>query len=179
MVAKFAIMLSLTVFTGLAETSAATSTNSPTPSGSLSAPAQPFNSDQRAEQIRTACIEGRRFISGRVVQVTPEGLVVDSGYKQLLSPPFNHSWVVRGTASVDRDPHAVEQKKPDAVCVGLVFLSNIPKRPAVRNYDYVVIHGYPTGDHVYVPVPGVEKTIRGFSASLERAVQINLDRERK
>jgi YVTN family beta-propeller protein len=112
-----------------------------------------------------------------VLQVTPGGVIVDSGYEQLLSPPFNHSWVVRGTASLDRKAGLVEEKKPDAVCVGLVFLSNIPKRPAVNNYDYVVIHGYPAGDHIYVPVPGVAKTVRHFSASLERAVAINLYRE--
>jgi len=148
---------------------------------SISAPAQTqtLNADQRAEQIRTACIQGRRFVAGRVVQVTPGGLVVDCGYKQLLSPPFNHSWVVSGTASVDRDPHAVEQNIPDAICVGLVFLSNIPKRPPVKHYDYVVIHGYPAGKYDYVPVPGVEKTIRRFSTSLERAVEINLATERR
>jgi len=134
------------------------------------------NQVPRTEQIRSACIEGRRFICGRVLEVTPDGLVVDSGYRQLLSPPFNHNWVVRGTAQVSREANAVEAQKPDAVCVGLVFLSNIPKRPPVRVYDYVVIHGYPAGSHSYMPVPGVEKTIRRFSASLERAVEFNADR---
>jgi hypothetical protein len=59
-----------------------------------------------------------------------------------------------------------------------VFLTNVPKRPVVKAYDYVVIRGYPTGEYVYTPVPGVEKKLRRFSASLERAVQINLDTAR-
>lgn len=134
---------------------------------------------QNAEQIRTRCIEGRRYVAGRVLQVTTNGIVVDSGYSKLLSPPFNRSWLVSGTASVLRDTSLVEESRPDAVCAGLVFLSNIPKRPAVKNYDYVVIHGYPAGKYVYVPAPGVEKTIRRFSASLERAVESNLALERK
>jgi hypothetical protein len=171
MIDRFAVSLFLVAGCLLAPSNA---TASSTESNSTPAQTNALNAYQRAEQIRTACIEGRRFIAGRVVQVTPGGLVVDSGYKQLLSPPFNHSWVVSGRASVDREAHAVEQNSPDAICVGLVFLSNIPKRPPVKNYDYVVIHGYPAGKYDYVPVPGVEKVVRRFSASLERAVEINL-----
>ena len=130
----------------------------------------------RAEQIRTACVEGRRIICGRVLQVTLDGLVVDSGYRQLLNPPLNHNWVVRGTAVVSREPNAVESQKPGDICIGLVFLSNIPKRPPVALYDYVALQGYPAGYRDYVPVPGVEKKIRRFSASLERACEINADR---
>ena len=175
MICKLALLLSLAAFTAGAEPGLVTSSNTPASAGSTSvSTATPLNADQCAEQIRNRCIAGRRFIAGRVVQVTPDGLVVDSGYSQLLSPPFNHAWVVRATASVARDPHPVEAKKPDAVCVGLVFLSNIPKRPAVKAYDYVVLHGYPAGDYAYVPVPGVKKIIRHFSASLERAVELNV-----
>jgi hypothetical protein len=129
---------------------------------------------QRAEELRMQCIEGRRYVCGRVMQILPDGLVVDSGYSALLNPPFNQSWVVRGNVSVTKNPSLVEEKKPDAICVGLVFLSNIPKKPSVKPYDYVVIHGYPAGEHEYAPVPGVQKTIRRFSASLERAVSANL-----
>ncbi len=129
---------------------------------------------QRAEQLRMQCIEGRRYICGQVVQILSDGLVVDSGYSSLLNPPFNRSWVVHGNVSVTKSSNLVEEKKPDAICVGLVFLTNTPKRPAVKPYDYVVIHGYPAGDYAYAPVPGVQKTIRRFSASLERAVSANL-----
>jgi hypothetical protein len=129
---------------------------------------------QHAEEVRMSCIEGRRYVCGRVLQILPEGLVVDSGYADLLKPPFNQSWVVRANVAVTKNPSLIEEKKPDAVCVGLVFLTSIPKRPAVKPYDYVVIHGYPAGEHVYAPVPGVEKAIRQFSASLERAVTLTL-----
>ncbi|HTL54452.1 MAG TPA: hypothetical protein VL361_02185 [Candidatus Limnocylindrales bacterium] len=134
---------------------------------------------QKVEQIRTRCIEGRRYIAGRVLEVTPDGLVIDSGYSRLLSAPFNKSWLVTGTATIERDPTLVEENKPDAICSGLLLLSNFPKRPAVKNYDYVVIHGYPAGNYVYVPAPGIKKTIRRFSASLERAVESNQVLERK
>jgi len=136
------------------------------------------NQFERAEQVRTQCIEGRRIICGRVLQVTPDGLVVDSGYSKLLSPPLNHNWVVGATAVVSRDDNPVESRKPDAICVGVVFLSNIPKRPTVGQYDYVALHGYPAGYHDYVPVAGVEKRIRRFTASLGRAVEINSDQAR-
>jgi hypothetical protein len=129
---------------------------------------------QKAEEVRMSCIEGRRYICGRVMQILPGGLVVDSGYAELLKPPFNQSWVVRANVTVTKNPSLIEEKKPDAICVGLVFLTSIPKKPAVKLYDYVVIHGYPAGEHLYAPVPGVEKTIRQFSASLERAVSLTL-----
>lgn len=125
---------------------------------------------QRAEKIRAACIEGRRYVAGRVMQVTTNGLAVDSGYASLLQPPFNQSWVVRSTASVEKDSHMVEENHPDAVCVGLVWLANTPKRPQLKLYDYVVIHAYPAGEQIYRPVPGVEKKLRRFSASLENAI---------
>jgi len=129
---------------------------------------------QKAELARMSCIEGRRYVCGRVLQILPDGLVVDSGYAELLRPPFNQSWVVRGNVALTRNPSLIEEKKPDAVCVGLVFLTSIPKKPVVKPYDYVVIHGYPAGQRLYTPVPGVEKTIRQFSASLERAVSLTL-----
>jgi len=131
----------------------------------------------RAEQIRSACVEGRRYVCGRVLQIVPDGLVVESGYADLLKPPLNKSWVVPGTASLNRDPNALEEKSPDAICVGLVFLTGIPKKPKVNEYDYVVLHAYPAGEYKYKPVPGVEKTIRRFSASLERAITLNLQAE--
>ncbi len=172
MLRRFALLLVLTVVSSQAETKTELPANGSMPS---QAP-QDFAATkaQRVEQVRTACIEGRRYVAGKVVQVVPEGLIVDSGYSRLLSAPFNKSWVVTGTASVNRDSNVVEEKKPDSVCVGLVLLSNIPKRPGVKAFDYVVIHGYPAGEYTYKPVPGVEKVIRRFSASLDRAVEANM-----
>src|SRR5262245_30087041 len=145
-------------------------TNSVQPVSGPASPEAPASKQQveeykRTERARTRCIEGRRYIAGRALRITPEGLVVDSGYRPLLSPPLNQSWVVGGTASVNRDPNAVEENKAGALCIGLVLLSNIPKRPAVKAYDYVVIPGYPAGEYDYSPVPGVQKVVRRFSAS--------------
>ena len=137
------------------------------------------NIARSSEEVRATCIEGRRYICGKVLQILPDGLVVESGYADLLKPPLNQSWVVRGTVSVQRDPTAVEQKRPNAVCMGTIFLTAIPKRPAVQLYDYVAIQGYPAGEQSYSPVPGFQKTVRRFSASLERAVKLNLDAEIK
>jgi hypothetical protein len=181
MLSRVLPLLMVSGIIALADTNALNSTNSPAPLGTVAQHQQgeAAGPSQNAEQIRTRCIEGRRYIAGRVVQVYTNGIVVDSGFSKLLSPPFNRSWLVPGTVSVSRDSSAVEENKPDAICAGLVFLSNIPKRPVVKNYDYVVIHGYPAGTYVYAPVAGVEKTIRRFSASLDRAVDLNLARERK
>jgi hypothetical protein len=131
--------------------------------------------DQRAAEIRTACINGRRAVCGKVIKILPDGLVVDSGYTGLLEAPFNQSWVVTGGASLSRDPKVMELNKPASTCVGLVFLTDIPKRPAVKLYDYVVLQAYPAGQFIYVPVAGVQKTIRKFSAGIDTAVKLNLD----
>jgi hypothetical protein len=130
--------------------------------------------DVRAEQVRTACIQGRRVICGKVLQILPNGLVVESGYTRLMNPPFNKSWRISGTVSVSRDAGAVELNTAGTPCIGLVFLTNYPKRPAVKLYDYVSILGYPAGPYTYVPVPTVKKTIRRFAASLENAVNLNM-----
>jgi|SRR5581483_497161 len=144
----------------------------------VAAPAQTNATDAsialRAERLRQQCIDGRREICGRVLQKTSEGLVVDSGYTVLLHPPFNQSWVVRGAASLQSDPTGVETRQSDATAIGLVFLTDFPKRPPVKQYDYVVICGYPAGAQDYTPAPGVHKTLRRFAASLDRAVKLNL-----
>jgi hypothetical protein len=114
-----------------------------------------------------------------VVQITPGGLVVDSGYTDLLRPELSRSWVAPNTVSTSRPANLVEEKIPDAVCVGLVFLADIPKRPPVKIYDYVIIEAYPAGEYIYQPVPGVTKNIRRFSAKLESSVQLNLAADKK
>src|SRR5436190_10683001 len=89
--------------TALAETNSSFGTNSP---GLSRVPTSPEQAEQlkvarQEEQIRARCIDGRRYVAGRVLQVLPEGLVVDSGYSALLSAPFNHSWVLSGTVSLN------------------------------------------------------------------------------
>jgi len=134
---------------------------------------------QKAEQIRAACVNGRRRICGQVLQVTPGGLVVDSGYTDLLRPELSRSWVAPNTVTTSRPANLVEENAPGSPCIGLVFLADIPKRPAVKIYDYVIIEAYPAGQFTYQPVPNVTKTIRKFSARLEGAVQLNLDAGKK
>jgi uncharacterized repeat protein (TIGR03806 family) len=124
------------------------------------------------EQIRSSLIQGRRLICGRVLQVLPEGLVVDSGYTNLLRHPLTQSWVAPSTVSADRPSNLVEGGEPGAVCVGLVFLTDIPKRPPVRQYDFVLIQGYPAGNYSYTSVPPITRTIRKFAAGLETAVRL-------
>ena len=136
-------------------------------------------SAERTDQVRNDCIKGRRVICGKVIKVLPEGLVVDSGYTALTKSPFNQSWVVDSGASVKRDSNAFEVNEPGAACVGIVFLTHFPKRPSVKLYDYVVIQGYPVGQHTYTSVPGVQKTVRKFSAGLDTAIKMNLAAEQK
>jgi hypothetical protein len=127
-----------------------------------------------SEQVRTECIEGRRLVCGKVLKVLPEGLVVDSGYSDLLRQPLMESWVIPGTASANRNSASIELKQPGAPCVGWIFLTDIPKRPKVKNFDYVVIMAYPAGQYVYSPAPNMTKTIRRFSAGLDTAVKLSL-----
>jgi hypothetical protein len=134
---------------------------------------------QKAQQIRADCVNNRRRVCGRVLQIVPGGLVVDSGYPDLLRPELSRSWVAPGTVTTSRPPNLVEEKVPGAICVGLVFLTNIPKRPDVKAYDYVNIEAYPAGQFAYQPVPNVSKTIRKFAVRLESAVQSNLDASEK
>jgi hypothetical protein len=138
------------------------------------APAVPPNSTNPSEVIRNKCIEGRRIICGRVLQLVPGGLVVESGYADLLRKPLTQSWVAPSTVSATRDPNAIESKEPGAICIGVVHLTDLPRRPPVHLYDYVLIQGYPAGQFAYTPVPTITNTVRSFSAGLETAVNLNL-----
>jgi len=131
--------------------------------------------EEKAEQIRTACIHGRRRVCGRVVQIVPEGLVVESGYTNLLRPEFSRSWVAPRTVIATRPPNLIEENNPGSVCVGLVFVTDIPKKPRVALYDYVILQAYPAGDYVYSAVPTVKKTLRKFSVDLRTAIRLNFD----
>lgn len=127
-----------------------------------------------AEAVRAACIEGRRCICGRVVQVTPAGLVVDSGYASLLEPPLNRSWLTPATAAPVRAGNLVEKATPDALAVGLVLLTDFPRRKVVQVNAYVALHGYPAGQADFVPVPGVTNRLRRFAGGLETAVRLRM-----
>ncbi len=141
----------------------------------------PLSAVQRAEQIRAECLQGRRIICGKILKVLPDGLVVDSGYTDLLRPPLNKTWLISGGVSANRPANLVESHKPGSVCVGVVFLTDLPrshgKSAKPRQYDYVSLLGYPAGQHTYSSVGTVHKTVRQFSANLLNAVHINMNSE--
>jgi len=139
------------------------------PAGSASA--------SRAEQIRTACLQGRRFICGRILKVLPDGFVVESGYTSLLRPPLDQSWLVPGTVPASRDSRLVEAREPDSICAGLVFLTDIPRTRGVeaKPYDYVVLHAYPAGLYTYTSAGSIQRTVRRFSCGPETAVRLSTD----
>jgi len=150
------------------------------PSGNVAAPAghdATVIAVVRAEQIRTDCIQGRRLICGKVLKISPDGLVVDSGYTDLLRTPLIQSWVVPGNVTASRNPAVLELNEPGTPGIGLVFLTDMPKKPKVKIYDYVVMMGYPAGQYVYTPAPNVEKPVRKFSCGLDTAVRLNLSAE--
>jgi len=136
---------------------------------------------QDSERVRAICIEGRRLVCGKILEVLPDGLVVDSGYTNLLRQPLTQSWLVPGTANASRAENLLEENKPGANCIGLVFLTDLPKgkkfKPA--QYDYVIIEGYPAGKYTYTSVGSVHRTVRQFSASLGAAIDWNLKASQK
>ncbi len=134
--------------------------------------------DQRAADIRAACINGRRCVCGKVIKIVPEGLIVESGYTALMQPPFTGSWAIPSGALVNRDSKLIERDEPASPCIGTVLLNDFPKRPAVKLYDYVLLQAYPAGEYLYTPVPGVEKQIRKFAGGLDTAVKIKLAAEK-
>ncbi len=125
--------------------------------------------------IRLNCIQHRRVICGKVLKVLPDGLVVDSGYTNLMRPPLNFSWVVRGSVKSERATNLVEGNRPESVCLGLVFLTDLPKRPVPKVYDYVNLVGFPTGSYTYTSVGELRRTVRRFSTKIAKAVQWRLD----
>jgi hypothetical protein len=139
---------------------------------------RPLSIAQRSEAMRTLCIQERRLICGKILRILPDGLVVESGYTDLLRPAFSSSWLVPGTVSANRPANLIESREPGAVCVGTIFFSDIPKSrgkaPKPRPYDYIILMGYPAGQYVYTSVGTVQKNIRHFSGSLTKAVNLSL-----
>jgi hypothetical protein len=134
--------------------------------------------DRRAADIRAACVNGRRCVCGKVIKIAPEGLVVESGYTALMHPPFTGSWVFPSGSLVNRDSKLIERDEPASPCIGTVLLTDFPKRPTVKLYDYVLLQAYPAGEYLYTPVPGVEKQIRKFAGGLDTAVKLKVAAEK-
>jgi len=149
---------------------AAAQTNLPAePANSL--PAQKSSSPiELREELRARCIEGRRSLCGKIVRLFPNGILVESGYTNLLRAPLTKSWLVPGSAVASPAPGLLESKEPGAICVGTVFLTDLP-RGKPHLYDYVIICGYPTGEFTYTSVGTIKKTVRRFSANVDKAVK--------
>ncbi len=135
---------------------------------------------QRVEQVRSDCILGRRFC-GKILQVLPGGLVVESGYTNLLREPLTSSWLVPGTVTASRAANLMQANVPGAEYVGTVYLTDLPKRRNFqpKKYDYVIIEGYPAGQFTYTSLGTIYKTVRHFSAQLSEAVALNLQTKPK
>jgi len=131
---------------------------------------------RNVEQVRAECLAGRRIICGKILRVLPDGLVVESGYTDLLRPPLTDSWFVPGTVAATRTPNLVESHEPGSPCVGTVFLSDLPrsrgKKP--KQFDYVILLGYPAGEHTYTSVGTMQKTVRRFTGTLAAAVKYQI-----
>jgi hypothetical protein len=126
---------------------------------------------QHIENIRLECIQNRRAICGKILKVLPDGLVIDSGYTNIMRAPLNRSWLVPGSVKERPAANLVEDHQPACVCIGLVFLTDLPKKPVPKLYDYVNLVGYPTGQYTYTSVGDLRRTVRRFSAKLANAVQ--------
>lgn len=136
-----------------------------------------LESAQRAEALRAVCIQNRRIICGKIIKIFPDGIVVDSGYTNLLRAPLNQSWLIPGTAVATRADHEIEARQPDAICMGLVFLTDLPKsrnaKPKV--FDYVALEGFPMGSYTYTSVGEVKRTVRRFTTKIANAVRWNFE----
>jgi hypothetical protein len=174
-------MFAFPLLSAMAQTNGGTITNraddnaSPPPKDFPTLAQQARAFEQAKEKIRADCIQGRRIICGRIIKILPEGLLVDSGYTSLLRPPLSKSWLVPGTVQATRETDLVEGSEPGCVCLGLVFLTTLPKTRAAppKPYDYAVIQGYPTGQYTYTSVGTIRRTVRRFSTSLATAVMVN------
>lgn len=136
----------------------------------------PLSTSQHAEEVRAQSLAGRRLVCGKILKVLPDGLVVESGYTNLLRESLGKSWLLPGTVSATRPSNLVEGKGPGCVAIGLVFLTGLPKSHSEkpRQYDYVVLQGYPAGQYTYTSVADLKRTVRRFATTLPNAVQLNL-----
>lgn len=125
------------------------------------------------EELRAIAIQNRRIICGRILKVLPDGIVVDSGYTNLMRAPVNQSWLIPGTVVAERAANVVEEHKPDSVCFGQVFLTDLPKAPGRRPkaFDFVILEGFPMGQYTYNSVGGLNRTVRKFSTKVANAVR--------
>jgi hypothetical protein len=138
---------------------------------------QNLSDAQRVEAIRKDCIQNRRRICGKIIKILRDGLVVDSGYMDLMRPQLNGSWLIDGSVEAHGPGNVIEEHQSGSVCIGLVFLADLPKTPKARPkaYDYVNLEAFPAGPYSYESVGNLRRTVRKFSAKLSKAVEWKLD----
>jgi hypothetical protein len=153
--------------------------NTSAPSTESPSPARQARAyEQATEKIRADCVQGRRTICGKILKILPDGLVVESGYTNLMRAPLSRSWLAPGTVQATREVDLVEGNEPGCVCTGLVFLTALPKSRSTakpKPYDYVVIQAYPAGQYTYTSVGTLQRTVRRFAAALPAAIRLNRD----
>jgi hypothetical protein len=172
------LTLVLTAVSASAQTSVVGSeviTNSPTRSIATQTNQGPGLA-QRVEDMRAVCIQNRRIICGKILKVLPDGLVIDSGYTNLMRAPLNQSWLIPGTAVATRGINLVESQQPDSVCFGLVFLTDLPRKQGAKPkvFDYVNLEGFPMGDYTYTSVGDLRRTVRRYTTKVANSVRWNL-----
>ncbi len=165
-------------FAALATSRALAQTNDFSASNQADPPMAAF---AHSEKIRADCIQGRRLICGKIIKVLPDGLVIESGYTNLLRPPLTESWLIPGTVSAARAHNLIESREPASVCVGTIFLTDLPKARGQKPkpFDYVNLVAYPAGQITYTSVGTVQKTVRRFTGTLGAAVRLNFAAEEK
>lgn len=131
---------------------------------------------QRIEATRLQCIAERKMICGKILRILPDGLVIESGYTDLLRPPLTDSWLVPGSVTVAGPSGLVENRDPGSPCVGTIYLTDLPrlrgKKPQL--YDYVILLAYPAGQYTYTSIGTVQKSVRHFTGDLAAAVRAKI-----
>lgn len=171
---KFAVLVFIAALPAFSQTA-------PQPNAAQTQRNQSESVAQHVEGVRAACIQSRRVICGKILNVLPDGLVIDSGYTNLMRAPLNRSWLIPGTVVAARAENLVERNEPDAVCIGPVFLTDIPKSRDAKPilHDYVLIEAFPVGQYTYTSVGDIHRTVRKFTPNLSNAVKFKLDESGK
>jgi hypothetical protein len=176
---RIALLLALAVLSVSAQT------NAVAPAGQAVASETAVNpglaAARRYESTREDCIEARRMICGRIIKILPAGLVIESGYTNLMRLPNNQSWLIPGTVVASRPQNLVESNQPDAICGGLIFLADVPKsrgKPKKpKLYDYVMAEGFPIGHYTYTSVGSIQRTVRQFTTNLGVATRWHFNQD--
>ena len=98
-----------------------------------------------------------------------------------MRAPLSGSWLLPGTVVATRDTNVVESSQPDAMCIGPVFLTDLPKAQGAKPkpFDYVKLEGFPIGQQTYTSVGDLKRTVRKFTCKLGDAVRWNFEEEKK